>query len=112
MATKCLAAICREKPSDPIVHGKRYEMVNRQIVSYDTEEMRTEEEKPNYFRPDFNVPSTMRGIKSLSIGIKDQVVDPMIEEAEDEGDDLLQGLEPAKNDEQSLRDIEKDFENF
>ena len=68
--------------------------------------MRAEEEKPNYFRPDFNVPCTMRGIKSLSLGIKD-AVDPLIEEAEEEADDLLN-----KEESPLLKDIEMDFERF
>ena len=69
--------------------------------------MKEEDSKPNYFRPNFNMPGTMRGIKSLALGNpKDAVdIDPLIEEAEEDADDFLKPEEPPG-------DIEKDFELF
>lgn len=40
----------------------------------EAEEEKQSEEQPNHFRPNFNMPQTMRGIKNIALGIKTEMV--------------------------------------
>ena len=79
----------RSKPSDPIVYpndqdgskNAKQSFEERGGASLEAEhgddedddgkirENDEEDQKPSYFRPNFNVPQTMRGIKNLSLGL-------------------------------------------
>jgi len=82
LASQCLAAMRREKPSEPIVYDDKKQSIKRsfeqkfQIAeSQDDSENEGADKKvesddtPNYFRPNFNVPQTMRGIKNLALSV-------------------------------------------
>lgn len=79
----------REKPTDPIIYegeenggtsvkkSFQQKFIAQLDGSSDAEGVQDpldeanveEDEKPSYFRPNFNVPQTMRGIKNLSLGL-------------------------------------------
>jgi hypothetical protein len=120
LANQCLAAMRREKPTDPIIDDndqvkKSFEekfQINSQGNQSDCSSEGNEKskandssnEQPNYFRPNFNVPTTMRGIKNLALSIggfknegthkttsnqheylsKDQIEESQFEDYEDE----------------------------
>ena len=75
LANQCLAAMRREKPSDPIIYDskksfeQKFQIENAEEIGEAGEKKEQSDDKPNYFRPNFNVPQTMRGIKNLALGI-------------------------------------------
>jgi hypothetical protein len=82
LASQCLAAMKREKPTDPIVYDDPEQSVKRSFeqrfqIAGDEEgaeeggagKQAEADEQPNYFRPNFNVPQTMRGIKNLALSV-------------------------------------------
>ena len=77
LATQCLAAMKREKPTDPIVYEDETMNPKKSFGQKfgDLEDVEQlikepiEEDDENYFRPNFNVPQTMRGIKNFSLGL-------------------------------------------
>ena len=119
LANQCIAAMNREKPSDPIVYQptqsnsdkRSFEQkfqINAQGEEPEGGAADKEEEKPNYFRPNFNVPQTMRGIKNLALsigGVKQGLKRGLEREA-----DLTNAgnqLEIAENDEEDLEDYQE-----
>ena len=86
LANQCLAAMKRERPTDPIIYdndhvkksfeekfnigGDDDDQSDRSSDANDrTKANESGNEQPNYFRPNFNVPTTMRGIKNLALSI-------------------------------------------
>ena len=65
----------REKPSDPIIYDskktfeEKFQIENAEENGEGADKKEQSDDKPNYFRPNFNVPQTMRGIKNLALGI-------------------------------------------
>jgi len=75
LANQCLAAMRREKPGDPIIYDskksfeEKFQIENAGENGEGENKKEQHDDKPNYFRPNFNVPQTMRGIKNLALGI-------------------------------------------
>lgn len=81
MAQVCLAAMKREKPTDPIIlddnktvkrsFKQKFGTPDEKKKDVEKEQTNTEQkdQRPNYFRHNFMVPQTMRGIKNLSLGV-------------------------------------------
>lgn len=81
MAQVCLAAMKRERPTDPIVlddnqtvkksFKQKFGTPDEKKKDVEKEQTNTEQkdQRPNYFRHNFMVPQTMRGIKNLSLGV-------------------------------------------
>jgi hypothetical protein len=65
----------REKPGDPIIYDskksfeEKFQIENAGENGEGENKKEQHDDKPNYFRPNFNVPQTMRGIKNLALGI-------------------------------------------